>query len=240
MTLVPIPLSAAAIKEAAAFFERFGGIARFVESILDVPSEFLRHWHQDNLIRWYDKLQEESETRKAEGKKPIPPSLLMPALQKIAMEDDDDILGMWATLFANFQDPQRQLEPNKIFVHMLSEMQPLDVKLLHHIVTVLPTTQQLMSKAHIVSIGIVFVTPEQLADKFEAARASVLLSIHNLGRLGCLLGSPPESRSYLLGDEAPPPSIPQVPSIITEDGCFYLSSLGIALVDACRSAGGSS
>jgi len=110
MTLVPLPLSAAALKVLTDFLERFGGISGFIESILQVPKGYAEHWCQQNLIRWYDKWQAENAGRQAEGRLPIPPGLLMPALQKIAMEDDDGMLAMWARLVCEFpRTPARGL-----------------------------------------------------------------------------------------------------------------------------------
>jgi hypothetical protein len=220
MVLVPLPLSAAVIKEAGEFFKQFGGIHEFLESVLDVPKGYVERWHSQNLIRWYDKWQAEKAKRNAEGRKPIPPNLLVPALRQIAMEDDDDILAMWARLFANFQDPDRRLEPNKVYIHLLSEMQPLDAKLLQHIVN---------------PIGVHFVVSSELADEMGVSDGDIVLAVHNLSRLGCLLARPVDLANYIVADGGPSP-LPQVPSIITEDGTFYLNSLGRMLVSACSDA----
>jgi len=235
VTLVPIPLTAAALKVTTDFLERFGGISGFVESILGVPKGYAEHWHQQNLIRWYDEWQAENAKRKLEGRRSIPPSLLMPALHKIAIEDDDDMLTKWARLFANFQDPDRRVEPKKIYVSLLSEMQALDVRLLEHVVTVLPGRQRIVVGDNDTPVGVLFITPNQLASDMDVSEANIMLSVHNLSRLGCLLAQPPDHKHYLLL-ESSPNSTPQVPTIITDDGTFFLSSLGIALVDACRSA----
>lgn len=107
------------------------------------------------------------------------------------MEDDDDMLTIWACLFANFQDPELRLEPNKIYVHLLSEKQPLDAKLLHHIAMVLPETQRVVGGPYANTIGLSLAATEQLANALTVAENTALLSMHNLGRLGCLLGRPP-------------------------------------------------
>ncbi len=237
MVLVPVPLSAPAAKTVADFLERFGGISGFVDSLLDVPSGYLQHWSQGNLIRWRDKYLAENVKRTSEGRKPIPPSLLMPALQKIAMEDDNDMLAIWARLLANFQDPNRRLEPNKIYVHLLSEMQPLDVMILQHMADALPSERHTIKVIGGVQLGIVFITAEQLASDMQLSETNVVLSVHNLSRLGCLLAKPADPTNYITGPE-PQAEVPLVPNIITEDGTFYLNSLGSALVAACRGTTG--
>jgi hypothetical protein len=238
MTLVPVPVSATALKVATEFLERFGGIAGFVESVLSVPKGYAEHWHQQNLISWYDKLQEENARRQSEGRRPIPPNLLMPALQQIAMEDDDDMLTMWARLFANFQDPAQRVTPNKLYVHILSEMQPLDARLLHHIVFRIPDQQRIVFGPDEIAVGIMFSSAEDLAKDIGVDEAGLLLSIHNLNRLGCLMVRPWDPTEVRWTNTREPPlpgiqQIPQVPTIITGDGTFYLNSLGVDLVEAC-------
>ena len=237
MTLVPIPISAGAAKAVTDFLERFGGISSFAESILDVPSGYLKHWHQTNLIRWYDKLHQENETRKSNGRRPIPPSLLMPALQKIAIEDNDDMLTMWANLFANLQDSDRLLKPDKVYVHLLSEMQSLDAKILNHAVVVLSKSHQIFGyqvapEESRLPLGFSPITSVELANVFGVLDESVMLSALNLSRVGCLLGRPHQPNYIALEDQ---PIIPQMPTIITEDATFCLTSLGSALVNACSS-----
>jgi len=234
MTLVPVPVSVAAAKVVAEFLERFGGISGFVESILDVPKGYLQYWSQQNLIRWIEIWQAENKQRKADGRKPIPPSLLMPALSKIAMEDDDDMLTMWARLFANFQDPDCRLEPAKIYIHLLSEMQPLDAMLLKYIVTILPEKQRPVSGGENIPLGFVEVSSAELASEMRIPDQDVVLALHNLSRLGCLSDGQESFRSVRSGDA----ELHQASSIITQDVIFFPNALGAALVNACSTSVG--
>lgn len=226
--MIVIPVTAGAVEAAGKLLDR-AGIVAFVEAFLQVPTGYLQSWYQDNLIRWVDKRDAENAKRRAAGQRPIPPSLLMPALHKIAMEDNDDMLGMWARLFVNFQDPDRRLEPNKIYVHLLAEMQPLDAKILEHMVTVLPDQQRIVVGVNSEPVGVNYVTPDQISQDLSASDEAVLLSLHNLHRLGCLSPTRDELSRSLDGA-----SLPKVPWVISEDGNFYLNSLGVALVRACQ------
>jgi hypothetical protein len=156
----------------------------------------------------------------------------MPALLQIAMEDDDDMLDMWARLFANFQDQACKLEPAKIYIYLLSEMQPLDAALLKHIVTVLPEKQRLISGVDDITLELLEVDSAKLADEMGIPHQPVVLSLHNLSRLGCLTDGRQSFRSVKPDDSI----VPQVPSIITHSVTFFPNALGVALVNACNTA----
>lgn len=106
------------------------GITGLVSTVLGVPTDWVAHWHSGNLLRWYDAYAELRAQRKLEGKPVIPPSLLMPALRAIADEDDDDMLRLWAGLIAGFDELPASGGSRKVFVRLLSEMEPTDIGLL--------------------------------------------------------------------------------------------------------------
>lgn len=226
MTLVPVSVSRKAAEATSDFFQRFGGISGFIESVLSVPKGFLEHWNQTNLIRWYQAFEAERAKREAEGRKPIPPSLLMPALRQIALEDDEDKLVIWARLFANFEDPDKRLEPDKLFVDVLSEMQPLDVALLHYIAVRLPDRERVPGEAKDNPIDIHHIAANLSLEAPNRPASDVTLALYNLHRLGCMLGSP---GSMIWSND-----FANIPLVLADHGIFRLTSLGARLVDACR------
>jgi hypothetical protein len=236
--MIPPVITQGGAKEVADLVRDAGNsLTTLTPQILETYLPQLRLWAASNLYRLKDKLDEENSRRKQAGKTPIPIRFALPALAEIAEEDDDDMLAMWARLFANLQDPERQIVPNKVYIHMLSGMEPLDAKLLRYTVDILSERQAALSPATGETIGMIGTDVDELATDLGVSLEHATLSLHNLTRLGCFRSE--QNASFLMVNPEPAAVSPWTqgwPWIATTEASFHLTSLGYAIVQACRGA----
>jgi hypothetical protein len=84
-----------------------------------------------NALRLVDRIEAIHQQRRLEGKTTaIPARLAIPLIQNATLEDDETLSDMWAGLIANATDPNRRSEPRRTFVTLLSQLEPLDARLL--------------------------------------------------------------------------------------------------------------
>jgi hypothetical protein len=238
ITMIPPVITQGGAKEVADLARDAGNsLTVLTPQILETYLPQLRFWAANNLYRLKDKLEEENAKRQHAGKTLIPTRFALPALARIAEEDDDDMLTIWARLFANLQDPERQIVPNKVYIHVLSGMEPLDAELLRHIVVVLSGRQAAYSPATGEVVGMTGTAVDHLVSDLGASQEQIMLSLHNLARLGCFRGE--QNTSYLVVEPTPVAVSPWTqgwPWIAATEASFPLTSLGYAIVQACRGA----
>ncbi len=145
----------------------------------------------------------------------IPVKHGVPMLQAAALEDDPLLQDMWAGLIANSLDPSKRFVPRKLYTQVLSEMEPLDARILNLLVDakwgVLPEVEG-------------GYTIRQLCTELGHDEMDVKLSLLNLHRLGLLHDVRAEtwteqSQSGLRMDET--------------DTAFQPTYLGYKLREAC-------
>src|ERR1700722_17990868 len=108
--MIPPVVTQGATKEVADLARDVGrSFNELVATVTHTYAPQLRAWAARNLYRCKDKLDADNAKRVQAGLVPIPIRFALPALAKVADEDDDDMLDMWARLFANLQDPSRRL-----------------------------------------------------------------------------------------------------------------------------------
>ena len=97
-----------------------------------IPHDWAKYYRYRNLLSIQDKIEAIHKKRKAEGKTlPIPPRYAIPLIQNASQENDESLQEMWAELISNFIDPQKHFNPEKIYIEILSSLEPLDAKVLH-------------------------------------------------------------------------------------------------------------
>lgn len=203
------------------------GFGELVKTITQTYAPQLRVWAARNLYRCKEKLDAENTRRRLAGNTPIPIRFALPALAKIAEEDDEDILELWARLLANLQDPERRLKPNKVFVHVLSEMEPLDAATLRYASQELRIEQATQDAAR----TMVVMRGKKLqaaADHLRASPAEMRLSLQNLTRLGCFdyVGAHVASED---------PNRYTSAWIFDASGAYFLTPFGSTMFEACVS-----
>lgn len=206
--------------------EKVGGFLNKVvgDAIVEVgsiASDWARLFRYKNLLKLQDKVEEIHRTRKLENKTiPIPPRFAIPLLQAASQEDDESIQNMWAGLIANATDPNKHIEPKKIFIEILSSFEPIDAYILRHL-----AGQGWLMFRNISGGGI---SVEKLCTALQITEKDSQLSLQNLHRLGCIIDEAEatwdsiNSTSFGL-------------RITDSKTTFRPSPLGISLLEACDS-----
>lgn len=199
-------------------------------SALDVIVPQRRVWAFNNYKKVIEHYEAENAKRKEAGKRPIAPRFAHPAFQVIGDEDDDDMLILWARLISNLQDGDLSTSGNRAFIGMLQSMEPVDARVLKWV-----CDAQRDDGSH----PFVCVNAERVIEYLELERTQLLLSMHNLSRIGAVNTVGLLDMSPYLALEGPPNNgiQPGLVVIMFDTMYFRLTTLGMALIDACRAAG---
>lgn len=94
-------------------------------------SDWARLYRYTNLLKLIDKIEQIHAQRKIQGKTIlVAPKYLVPLLEQASLEDDDLVADMWAGLIANSTDPGRHFELRKLYIDILSKLDPIDARIL--------------------------------------------------------------------------------------------------------------
>lgn len=165
--------------------QQFG---RFLSEILgpafkelgEVATGWAHYIRLKNGIMIQDKWEAIIRRRRIEGKTvPIPSRYAIPLIQNAVEEDNETIQNMWVGLIANWTDPDKKFTPRKIFIQILSALEPLDAKILQFF----PTQGWKVFK-EIPEGGI---TLDKLRTALGTTEKEIQLSLENLARLGCIV-----------------------------------------------------
>ena len=123
------------------------------------------------------------------------------------MEDNETIQDMWAGLIANASDPDKRLDVKKVYIDILSSLEPLDT-------AILADLQSSLSR-NFVSL----LTNAQVSDE------ELRISLQNLARFGCIRQEKHETWTEMskLGFDV---------SDVT--AAIVLTDLGHSLLEACQ------
>ncbi len=166
------------IEKVGSFFNKVVGDA--AAELGGVVHDWARLYRYKNLLRLQDKVEEIHRARKLQGKSiPVPPRFAIPLLQAASEEDDESIQDMWAGLIANSTDPDKHLEPKKIFTEILSSLEPLDAKILKYL-----SSQGWLMHRNVPNGGI---TLAKIQSVQQVSEDDIRLSLQNLHRLGCII-----------------------------------------------------
>ncbi len=141
-----------------------------------MATDRLRYFRAKQAAKLADKLEEKNRLRRSEGRRTIPLRVAIPALENASLDERDEMLDLWAELLANFEDPDSEVEPEGMFVSLLSGMQPIDVAIL----------RALVSSA---GDGGAKAAPQSTLEGISTDRDAILRSLHNLARLGCFMAA---------------------------------------------------
>lgn len=94
-------------------------------------SDWAKDFRYRNILKLIDRVDSIHKQRKIEGK-PIPllPKHVIPILEQASLEDNDGIRLLWAELIANATDPNRRFEIKKLYIEILSSLDPVDADVL--------------------------------------------------------------------------------------------------------------
>jgi hypothetical protein len=112
-------------------FGGFGGplVQKALGPLIDGFGDALRQRFQPRLDKIAGKAEEMIASAAIEPS-PIPDAIGYPLLQSAALEDDPTLQEKWAALLANAADPANRDWIRPLFVDILKQISPLEVKLL--------------------------------------------------------------------------------------------------------------
>ena len=190
----------------------FSGPAREVVGILEDYVKVVRFERRVRLAGRVRKVLIEKgmtgPTRK------IPLNIAVPLLENATLEEDDDLLEVWARLLVNGSDAGSGIELRRAFVSVLAEMTSLDVRSLAQIESAATLNAESGATGvwtyELPERAIPYVKPERTRDPSP----EVAISLGNLERLGCIISS----------NQTP---------VRTGYELVNLTPFGRALIDAC-------
>ena len=148
--------------------------------LVGVANDWAKFYRYKNLLKIQDKIFDLHSKRKIEENTiPIPPRYALPLIQNASNEDDDKIQNLWAGLVANATNPNKKLNIKKIYIEILSSMEPIDVEILIY-----------MSKQgwHLIpGVPDGGINVERLSTDLNQNESDIVFSLQNLHRLGCLI-----------------------------------------------------
>jgi hypothetical protein len=196
-------------------------LAPLGEEVIGIPLDWVRYYRYRNALVIRDRINEIHRERGITRKVPIPPRIGIPLLDAASMEDDPILQEMWAGLAANATDPNKRQETKKVFIDILSGLEPIDTVILRY----LANSWDQASREEGQQIKI-----EEASAALSISHTEIQGSLHNLARLGCVRVETPEVLSAL--ESSVPPT---APSIWSDEGEYHLTSLATDLLRACQS-----
>ena len=195
----------------------------FGDAFTEIGEEFhdwAKYFRYKNLLRIQDKVEAIHKKRRIEGNTvPILPRYAIPLIQHASQEDDESLQGMWAGLIANFTYPNKRFDPKKIYIEILSSLEPLDAKVLKFF-----PTQEWKLFPKVPGGG---VTISKLVQNIGVSEKDLQLSLQNLARLGCIIDEGVETWDSV--------GSPSFGKRVTEPGTtFRPSPLGFDLINVCE------
>jgi len=142
--------------------------------------DWATYFRYNNLLKIQDKVFKLHDKRRLEGKTiVIPPRYAIPLIHNASQEDNDDIQQLWAGLVANSTDPNKKLNVQKIYIEILSSLEPIDVQIMLYF-----SKQGWHLFSEVPGGGI---TVEKLSSELSLLENDIVISLQNLHRLGCLV-----------------------------------------------------
>lgn len=107
---------------------------RVVATIGDMALDALNYFRWSNALRFFDKYEKKKKKRNLEGREtPIAPKFLIEILGNAFIEDDENIQKLWSDLLVNWQDPDKKLDKKMMYIEILKNLSPVEVKILDFI-----------------------------------------------------------------------------------------------------------
>lgn len=201
----------------------------FCASALDQIIPQRRIWAFNNYAKVIDYYDAENAKRKEAGKRPISPRFAHPAFEVIGDESDDDMLSLWARLMSNLQDGGTDTQENRAFIGILQSMEPIDARILKWLCDIQRDDG---------TNPFICVDAQQAIGELNLTRRTLLLSLHNLSRLGTVntVGLSDTSENIIVNKPKNNGLLPGLAVVMFETMYFRLTTLGTTLIDACRTA----
>lgn len=145
-----------------------------------------------------------------------PPRIFLPLVEHASYEDDDGLQDLWAGLIANSLDPTQRQRQTRLFVNLLSALEPIDAAILKYSINRIHPGES--------------ITVTELASGTGFHKDEISLSLQNLERLGCL-SSDDATVQYIVAESSKRPPRRKILGIELE---FEIMPLAYELLTACE------
>ena len=200
----------------------FGGL---VEDSVGIVADKIRFYRLNNYIslceRATAKMREKGISTDTVTKT-VPPKIAMPLIEHATMEDDVSLQDYWAQLLANAMDPNFESNVERRHVSLLSEMEPLDLRILDTICL------QYQSESKHGALEEILFDKSEIRGQLDVQDPQIEVALLNLMRLGCIKPGNIRSTSFFVQGEAN--------TVYTGTERFHLSLLGLGLFEAAMTS----
>lgn len=172
-----------AAREAGGFIAKYiSGSLEEAIGIFEDKLKYLRWERQQRLFKRADEFLKRSGI--SGPSRPVPLKLAIPILQGATLEEDDLLQDRWAALLVNAANASFDGEIRRSYMSILEQLTPLDARILD-VIYAAPLDEKYdgLVTAHLPDRTYL---PEAEADESALPSESVVISLSNLSRLGCL------------------------------------------------------
>ena len=152
----------------------FGGA---IKNGLGLIGDKLAYFRLERAIELQDKVEKRLKQKGINAKKYVPVSFGLPIFEKATVEEDDNMQQLWANLLTNAMDPNYKGQITRNFTSILSDIEPIDAKILNVIV------DEYVKLPPDTKAKTLFVL-DKLQANLDLPRDDVENSVRNLMRLG--------------------------------------------------------
>ncbi len=146
-------------------------------------SDWAQTFRYENLLKLVDKIDSIHKKRKIQGKLiPLLPKYVIPILEQASLEDNDDVRLLWAGLIANATNPNKRFEIRKLYIEILSSLDPIDVYIINYL------SDESLNEKYGMLTG-VKLNAELISENIEKNVEDIKISLSNLFRHGLVIDS---------------------------------------------------
>ena len=200
----------------------FGGL---VEDSVGIVADKIRFYRLNNYISLCERAKAKMREKGISTDtvtKTVPPKIAMPLIEHATMEDDVNLQDYWAQLLANVMDPNFESNVEPRHVSLLSEMEPLDLRILDTICL------QYQSESKHGALEEILFDKSEIRGQLDVQDAQIEVALLNLMRLGCIKPGNIRSTSFFVQGEAN--------TVYTGTERCHLSLLGLGLFEAAMTS----
>ena len=192
---------------------------RVIAKIGDILIDKLSYFKWNNSVKFLDKYLEQKKQRNLEGKEtPLPPKFIMEILDNAFIEEDENLQEIWAQLLINWQDPEKVLDRKYMYIDILKNMSPIEVKMLEIISHSVDYNEVKNNENSYYCKDSVLKCIPMSDNEYE-------IMMLNLFRLGCCESHRIPNSGVMMGN------MPIIPNLGTKQ--FRITALGYNLIESC-------
>ena len=217
-------------QELVGFFKQVFG--ELITDTVGIAADWIKSYRQERLLVLAEKTNARLKARGISQTITVAPKLGVPLLQHASLEEDDDLMEMWANLLVNTMDPGSEEKPRRVFVDILANLEPIDAKILDFLSR---QGWELFKAQHIPQArylkeghGPQGFTVERLSKSLGISESDVRLALINLFHQGCII-----SETANTWDDMG--VLTSGISVHDKKAIFRPTDLGWALMQACAS-----